>query len=39
MGGLMPGRMDASPAVICLRHYGNLKDAIEALRLSLIGLP
>jgi hypothetical protein len=32
MSGPMPGSMDESPAVICLRHYGNLRDAIEALK-------
>jgi hypothetical protein len=32
MSGPMPGSMDESPAVICLRHYGKLRDAIDALK-------
>ena len=32
MSGPMPGSMDESPAVTCLRHYGSLEAAIEALK-------
>ena len=32
MGGPTPGSMPESPAVTCLRHYGSLEAAIEALK-------
>jgi cell division protein FtsB len=32
MSGPMKGSMDESPAVIFLRHRGNLEDAIAALK-------
>jgi hypothetical protein len=32
MSGPMPGSMDESPAVTCLRHYGSLEAATEALK-------
>ena len=32
MSGRTPGSMDESPAVTCLRHYGSLEAATEALK-------
>jgi hypothetical protein len=32
MCGPTPGSMPESPAVTCLRHYGSLEAAIEALK-------
>jgi hypothetical protein len=32
MSGPTPGSTPESPAVICLRHYGSLEAAIEALK-------
>jgi hypothetical protein len=32
MSGPMPGSMDESPAVTCLRHYGSLEAAIDAIK-------
>ncbi len=32
MSGPTLGSMDESPAVTCLRHYGSLEAAIEALK-------